>query len=311
MINFLQESNKGVISNARVLTEGISVPCIDSVLFCDPKTSAVDLAQGISRSIRLYPGKDKAYVLLPVIIDEEGNIENNSYQRMIDLLDYLAGFDEILEDEINVVTQSQNRVRMVSSRVINTDELEIDNIDISEFYNELSLQIWGRVKTQHNYWDDKERVREVVAPLKTRNEIAETSDSLLAKLKENNYEWWKELAPHIPLPNKGMTEEECAKICLDYKGTYEQFCKDHKDIMNRLNAISNVKDSTVTYKELVDKYCSHMPKEKLRWKEITSEYVINHFLQFSDKKSMRKEHGVKVVSAIRKYPLILFPYPII
>lgn len=302
LLNFLQESNKGVISNARVLTEGISVPCIDSVLFCDPKTSAVDLAQGISRSIRLYPGKDKAYVLLPVIIDEEGNIENNSYQRMIDLLDYLAGFDEILEDEINVVTQSQNRVRMVSSRVINTDELEIDNIDISEFYNELSLQIWGRVKTQHNYWDDKERVREVVAPLKTRNEIVETSDSLLAKLKENNYEWWKELAPHIPLPNKGMTEEECAKICLDYKGTYEQFCKDHKDIMNRLNAISNVKDSTVTYKELVDKYCSHMPKEKLRWKEITSEYVINHFLQFSNKKSMRKEHGVKVVSAIRKYP---------
>ena len=43
LLNFLQESNKGVISNARVLTEGISVPCIDSVLFCDPKTSAVDL----------------------------------------------------------------------------------------------------------------------------------------------------------------------------------------------------------------------------------------------------------------------------
>ncbi len=302
LLNFLQESNKGVISNARVLTEGISVPCIDSVLFCDPKTSAVDLAQGISRSIRLYPGKDKAYVLLPVIIDEEGNIESDSYQRMIDLLDYLAGFDEVLEDEINVVTQSQNRTRIVNSRVINTDEIEIEGININEFYKELSLQIWGRVKTQHNYWDDKEKVREALAPLNSRNEIVEVSDSLLSKIKENDYEWWKELAPHIPLPNKGITEEECAKIALDYKGTYEQFCRDFKYITNRLNSIANLKDSTITYKELIDKYCSHMPTEKLRWKEITSKYVINHFLQFPDKKSMRKEHGAKVVSAIRKYP---------
>ena len=302
LLNLLQESKKGVISNARVLTEGVSVPCIDSVLFCDPKASAVDLAQGISRSIRLYSGKNIAYVLLPVIVDEEGNIENTSYQRMIDLLDYLSGFDEVLEEEINIVTQSQNRTRIVSSRVINIDELEIDGIDINEFYNELSIQIWGRVKIQHNYWDDKEKVKEAVAPLTSRNEIAELSCSLLDKLKENDYEWWKELAPHIPLPNKGINEEECAKIALDYKGTYEQFCKDFKHITNRLNAIADLKDSTVTYKELIDKYCSHMPKEKFNWKEINSEYVINNLLQFPDKKAVRSEHGVKVVSAIRKYP---------
>lgn len=292
LLNFLQESNKGVISNARVLTEGISVPCIDSVLFCDPKTSAVDLAQGISRSIRLYPGKDKAYVLLPVIIDCDGNIENDSYQRMIDLLDYLSGFDEVLEDEINVITQSQNRRRMVSSRVVNTDELEIDNVDISEFYNELSIQIWNRVKSRNGYWTE-ERLIEYVSIRNSSNELRNESGAFNA-LEANDYMLWKKLAPHIPLPNRGISEEECAEICLNYKGTYRQFRQDHFEVISRFVGLSELKSTEFTKSsQYIDKYCSHMKRETIQWKKITSQEVIDRWLsKCKTKKDARVLEGI-------------------
>jgi len=296
LLDYLQESKKGVISNARVLTEGVSVPCIDSVLFCDPKTSPVDLAQGISRGIRLYPGKDKAYILLPVIIDEEGAIENPSYQRMIDLLDYLSGFDEVLESEINIVTQSQNRTRIVSSRVINTDELEIEGVDINDFYNELSIQIWGRVKSHHGYWT-RERLEEYVKGKKTRNDLL-IEEAALRKLEANNYELWLEICPWISLPNKGMSEEEASEIALNYKGSYEQFREDHFNIIAALSSIASLKSNDYTKgSELIDKYCSHMTRNKISWKKITSQEVIDNWLgKCSTKKDARSIEGINNIA---------------
>lgn len=299
LLNFLQESNKGIISNARVLTEGISVPCIDSVLFCDPKTSAVDLAQGISRSIRLYKGKNKAYVLLPVVIDEEGSIENDSYQRMIDLLDYLAGFDEVLEDEINVVTQSQNRRRMVSSRVINTDELEIEGIDISEFYESLSLQIWGRVKSRNDFWTE-ERLIDYVADRTSRNELLDEFGALNA-LEANDYALWKKLAPHIPLPNVGMTEEEVAKICSNFKGDYSTFFKDYHNVVMRFYAFANMKGETRTAMDFINQYTSHMERKQVSWKNISSEEVIAMIKDCKTKKDVRISQKNSFVMALKRY----------
>ena len=66
MLDMLSESESGIISNARVLTEGISIPAIDSVIFCDPKRSVADLIQGISRAIRLFTGKHMARIIMPV-----------------------------------------------------------------------------------------------------------------------------------------------------------------------------------------------------------------------------------------------------
>jgi hypothetical protein len=302
LLNLLQESKKGVISNARVLTEGVSVPCIDSVLFCDPKTSAVDLAQGISRSIRLYPGKDISYILLPVIVDEEGNIENTSYQRMIDLLDYLSGFDEVLEEEINIVTQSQNRTRIVSSRVVNTDELEIDGVDINEFYNELSIQIWGRVKSNNHFWNNEDRLSEFAADKTTRNELTEV-DAALRRLEDDNYRLWKKLAPHIPLPNKGMSEEEAGNIALNYTGTYEQFRQDHMDIIGAFTSIANLKSNDYTKgSELIAKYCSHMTRSQIQWKTISIEEVIGMMNDCKSKKDVRTKLKASFNMNIKRYP---------
>ncbi|MER5905140.1 Helicase associated domain protein [Streptomyces mirabilis] len=58
-----------VLSNARVLGEGIDVPSIDAVVFADPKNSPVDTVQAVGRALRQTPGAGKkATLIVPVYL---------------------------------------------------------------------------------------------------------------------------------------------------------------------------------------------------------------------------------------------------
>ncbi|MFE4255366.1 helicase-related protein [Streptomyces sp. NPDC056910] len=58
-----------VLSNARVLGEGIDVPAIDAVVFVDPKNSPVDTVQAVGRALRQQPGAGKrATLVVPVYL---------------------------------------------------------------------------------------------------------------------------------------------------------------------------------------------------------------------------------------------------
>ncbi|KOU41723.1 helicase, partial [Streptomyces sp. WM4235] len=58
-----------VLSNARVLGEGIDVPAIDAVVFADPKNSPVDTVQAVGRALRQSPGAGKkATLIVPVYL---------------------------------------------------------------------------------------------------------------------------------------------------------------------------------------------------------------------------------------------------
>jgi hypothetical protein len=58
-----------VLSNARVLGEGIDVPAIDAVVFADPKNSPVETVQAVGRALRQNPGAGKkATLVVPVYL---------------------------------------------------------------------------------------------------------------------------------------------------------------------------------------------------------------------------------------------------
>ncbi|NEE15608.1 helicase, partial [Streptomyces sp. SID7499] len=58
---------RAVMSNCRVLGEGVDCPSVDSVALIDPKGSAVDIVQAIGRALRWKPGQDKlATLIVPV-----------------------------------------------------------------------------------------------------------------------------------------------------------------------------------------------------------------------------------------------------
>jgi superfamily II DNA or RNA helicase len=55
-----------LITNCRVLAEGVDLPAVDLVVFADAKHSHVDILQCMGRASRVAAGKDYGYVLVPV-----------------------------------------------------------------------------------------------------------------------------------------------------------------------------------------------------------------------------------------------------
>lgn len=58
-----------VVSNCKVLSEGVDVPSLDAVMFAQPRTSAPDIVQIVGRALRRHPGdaNRKAVVVIPVL----------------------------------------------------------------------------------------------------------------------------------------------------------------------------------------------------------------------------------------------------
>jgi len=86
-LNVLREpERRGIISNARCLTEGVNVPAMDMVVFTAPKESKIDIVQAAGRTMRLSPetGKKLGYVLIPLYIDQAaGEIMDDATNRAI------------------------------------------------------------------------------------------------------------------------------------------------------------------------------------------------------------------------------------
>ena len=78
---FLKEfenSTKSIMTNARCLTEGVDVPAIDVVYFCDPKNSKIDIVQATGRALRKSKHKNKqlGYVLVPIFHNKKESLND-------------------------------------------------------------------------------------------------------------------------------------------------------------------------------------------------------------------------------------------
>lgn len=60
-----------VVSNSRVLSEGVDVPDLDAVMFADPRDSATDVVQATGRALRRGSRAGKtATIIIPVLVTE-------------------------------------------------------------------------------------------------------------------------------------------------------------------------------------------------------------------------------------------------
>lgn len=87
-----------VLASARVLSEGVDVPAVDTVVFAEPRTSAVDIVQAVGRAMRLAPGKDRGRVVLAVALDddydEDTALAGSAWRHVWVTLRALAAMDE-------------------------------------------------------------------------------------------------------------------------------------------------------------------------------------------------------------------------
>ncbi|MHB8915019.1 MAG: DEAD/DEAH box helicase [Thiobacillus sp.] len=95
-----------ILSNVRCLSEGVDVPALDAVLFLTPRNSPVDVVQSVGRVMRNAPGKQRGYIILPVVIPDkmtphEALNDNKTYKVVWEVLQALRSHDDRFDAMVN------------------------------------------------------------------------------------------------------------------------------------------------------------------------------------------------------------------
>lgn len=148
---------RGLLSNARCLTEGVDVKSLDGVLFVDPKSSEVDIVQAVGRAIRKAEDKKLGTILLPVFVpdaeDPSEALRSSRYKHIWRVLRALRAHDEQLGEELDALRtgvrvegrgRSQGRFKLRLPRAVGR-----------EFSEALRLRIVQQT-TQRHYFSFEE-----------------------------------------------------------------------------------------------------------------------------------------------------------
>ena len=104
---------RGLLSNARCLAEGVDVPTLDGVAFIDPRRSEVDVVQAVGRAIRKAEDKTVGTVVLPVFVgrgeEAEATIETSAFDHVWQVLNALRSHDEALGEELDALRRELGR----------------------------------------------------------------------------------------------------------------------------------------------------------------------------------------------------------
>ena len=106
-----KNSEIGLVANARCLTEGVDVPTIDLIYFCDPRTSKIDIVQASGRALRTNEESNKklGYIVVPIFHHIDDDVENEIkkkpiFEHLIQVIRSLCDHDERLQAEINDIS---------------------------------------------------------------------------------------------------------------------------------------------------------------------------------------------------------------
>ena len=155
-LRHLEPDERGILSNARCLSEGVDVPSLDGVAFIDPRTSQVDIVQAVGRAIRKSEGKTHGTIIIPVFIDdgenEEEALEASSFKPIWDVVNALKSHDDDLAQELD-----QLRISLGRSEVIGRGGLQKIVFDLPKFCSQsfadgLRTRLVERTTSSWMFW---------------------------------------------------------------------------------------------------------------------------------------------------------------
>jgi superfamily II DNA or RNA helicase len=116
----LAPGERGLLSNARCLGEGVDVPTIDGVAFIDPRRSTIDIIQALGRAIRKAPKKKAGTIVIPVFVDEDADpedaLDDSAFKHVWDVLKALRAHDELLAEELDEIRRRLGALRVSPER---------------------------------------------------------------------------------------------------------------------------------------------------------------------------------------------------
>jgi superfamily II DNA or RNA helicase len=159
LLEDFKASPRGLITNARCLTEGVDVPSVDMVAFVDPRKSKIDIAQAAGRAMRQSKATNKklGYIVVPLFIEQKkGETEAAAFTR--------AGFDEVAEvlgamlesdddlvDTIEKMQEARGRGDKFNPRQLH-EKIEVIGpaINLRELTNSIDIEILDQLGVS---WD--------------------------------------------------------------------------------------------------------------------------------------------------------------
>jgi superfamily II DNA or RNA helicase len=214
VIQEFAQTGRGLITNARCLTEGVDVPGIDCVLFADPRRSAVDIVQAVGRALRPAPGKQSGYVIVPILHDADATpddiFESDSFREVLTTLRALAANDDRIIEYFRAVSQGRQRTGCGSVE-FDLDERLAQCIDLAQFVRDIELKCWDRLAKLS--WRPFEEARAFVRKLnlKSRSEWSAFSKGEMINLGR--------LPSDIPITPERTYRHEGWKGVGDWLGT--------------------------------------------------------------------------------------------
>lgn len=92
-----------LVTNVKVLSEGVDVPALDAISFLDAKQSHIEILQSFGRVMRRAPGKRYGYIIVPVFVPEGVDdvattlaLRKDAYKAVGEVLLALQHHDETL-----------------------------------------------------------------------------------------------------------------------------------------------------------------------------------------------------------------------
>lgn len=155
IIGFEDLDNKhdvNVLVNCRMYSEGINIPSLDTVVFCDPKQSISEIVQIFGRPLRIdinNPAK-KANIVIPYLSNLEYS-NTNQYSKILNIIKVVSTQDEYLRDEIKLGV-AKKRGKRIRTLVICSGDKKISNSDfrvdvrIFDFLNKAINKICGALE---------------------------------------------------------------------------------------------------------------------------------------------------------------------
>ncbi|MDG2171645.1 MAG: Helicase associated domain protein [Gammaproteobacteria bacterium] len=138
-----KNSNVGLITNARCLTEGVDVPTIDAVLFADPKQSKIDIVQAAGRALRVYDSKKYGYIIVPIVINEnDASSSDKAFDQIVSVVCALGANDERIIEEFKDISQGSSGGGGIFT-IQNVPE--IIKIKYKDFESNINLKILSRL----------------------------------------------------------------------------------------------------------------------------------------------------------------------
>lgn len=179
-VSILGTDKPAIVTNSKVLTEGVDIPRVDMAAFIDNVSSEVDIVQAVGRVMRTASGKECGYVTLPVHVTlksgqiaDDDIIESKTLSTMAKVISALMSEDENLacalrevraargsKDDERQNTANQNLRKIISFAGSKAGLYEKQLISEEFLFNMIETRIVDRLTS--SFWARYEEVAEYV-----------------------------------------------------------------------------------------------------------------------------------------------------